>query len=572
MPVVENIMKDDAIARVILKSRELSGGSFASCGRPAKGAAMAISWSGGKDSCLLLKKALAAGFRVQALFNLIDGKELLSITPPFNMDMAALQAEAVGLPLIRQDVSGGPRKALGRLFSRLKKQGIGAIGISYIDRCGQRDCVMATAAAAGIKIFEPLCGKDRGLLLEEVLDSGIKAMIVGVDPVRIDPRLLGKFLCGSFRKYLERMKVDLCGENGEYHTIVLDCPLFKKKLEVKSFRIVEACGLRYFVIKNAVLKAKTVPAPRFPAALGKTFSVRRLDLKTNFNCNNLCLFCAQGHKRNCIAPKSLDEITGTLKRERKRGIRGVVFTGGEPTLHPDLPRAVKAARELGYTEVQVQTNARRLVYPDYCSELKDAGVTEIAPALHGSCAKTHDGLTRCAGSFVQTVKGMINAKKAGMSLVANIVVTSRNYRELPELAYMLLGLKVDHFQFAFVHPIGSAWSNRKSIVPRITDAIPYIKRGLAAGIKAGVSCCTEAIPLCLMQGYEKRIGERVVHLGPVEDADIYMDNFDPYRRESSKAKTTLCAKCVYFRYCEGPWKEYPEIYGWDEFVPVLKLP
>ncbi len=296
--------------------------------------------------------------------------------------------------------------------------------------------------------------------------------------------------------------------------------------------------------------------------------MKRIDLKIGFNCNNMCEFCAQGGKRARAGRKSLARIKADLARARRAGVTGVVFTGGEPTLHPDLPAAIRAARSMGYESVQVQTNGRRLAYYDYCLELKEAGVTEMGPSLHGSVPETHERLTRAEGSFKEVVRGIMNCRKLGLYVLTNSVVTSSNYKDLPDLARLLVHLKVDQFQFAFVHMVGTAWENKEWLTPRMSDAVPYMCRALDVGLKAGVPCFSEAVPFCLMKGYERCVAEQVIPEGPVSDADFYIESYGDYRRNEGKAKRAECRACRWFAACEGPWHEYPEMYGWDEFKPV----
>lgn len=301
-------------------------------------------------------------------------------------------------------------------------------------------------------------------------------------------------------------------------------------------------------------------------------TARRVDIKVGFQCNNLCHFCVQGDKRDRFPDRPLPRILADLRRARREGIDGVVFTGGEPTLHRGLLEAVAAARTLGFRGIQIQTNGRSAAYPDYCRRLKDAGATEFSPALHGPDAKTHDGLTRAPGSFKQTVQGVRNAVACGLSVITNSVVTSSNYRKLPALARLLVGLGVRQYQFAFIHIVGRAWENRSWIVPRKSDAMPFIRKGLDVGLRAGVRCYTEAIPYCLMKGYEGCVAERIIPDGPVVDAEETLKSFRAYRQAHGKAKRAECRRCRWDAVCEGPWKEYPEIHGWDEFVPVKGRP
>jgi len=90
----------------------------------------------------------------------------------------------------------------------------------------------------------------------------------------------------------------------------------------------------------------------------------RVDLKIGFRCNNMCAFCVQGDKRDRFGPKGIEEIETALKEGRSRGAKGVVLTGGEPTIHETFLDTLRIAKRLGYATVQVQTNGRRFCYPD----------------------------------------------------------------------------------------------------------------------------------------------------------------------------------------------------------------
>jgi hypothetical protein len=81
---------------------------------------------------------------------------------------------------------------------------------------------------------------------------------------------------------------------------------------------------------------------------------------------------------------------------------------------------------------------------------------------------------------------------------------------------------------------------------------------------------TEAIPFCLMRGFEDCIAETQIPETRVFDADLTINNYAQYRILKGKSKRSACQKCVYFSVCEGPWKEYPQLFGWEEFTPVLK--
>jgi MoaA/NifB/PqqE/SkfB family radical SAM enzyme len=296
----------------------------------------------------------------------------------------------------------------------------------------------------------------------------------------------------------------------------------------------------------------------------------KFDIKIDYQCNNHCLFCVQGRKREVLPFKDYSEIRQAIKKASQEGIRKIVLTGGEPALHPDIIKIIKLAKESSFQNIQIQSNGRMFSYLDFCKKAIEAGANEFALSLHGHTSKLHDFLTDAPGSFSQTVLGIRNLKKLGKEVITNTVITKYNYRFLPDIARLLVSLNVSQYQFAFIHITGQAEENKEQIVPRKKTIMPYIKKGLDIGIKAGKSVMTEAIPYCLMNGYEDYIAENKIPESKVHDIDFVVESFSEYRKNIGKVKGPQCSKCKYFSICEGPWKEYPELYGWSEFKPISK--
>lgn len=295
---------------------------------------------------------------------------------------------------------------------------------------------------------------------------------------------------------------------------------------------------------------------------------KRVDIKVGFRCNNNCRFCVQASKRN-FGDKTTEQIKNDLDEARKTGCEGVVFTGGEPTIRKDIFEIVSYAKTLDFKTIQIQTNGRMMAYMDFCKKLVKAGANEFSPALHGHIPELHDFLTGSAGSFVQTVHGIKNIKALDCTVVTNTVVTKPNYRHIPEIAELLVKLNVDQFQFAFIHPVGNAYKNFDSIVPRISMAAPYIQKGLQIGIDAGKVVMAEAMPYCMMKGYKNCVSERFIPPTEIRDAGFTILDYEKVRKTEGKTKFKQCRNCRYDAICEGPWKEYPERVGDVEFVAVI---
>lgn len=298
--------------------------------------------------------------------------------------------------------------------------------------------------------------------------------------------------------------------------------------------------------------------------------MKRADVKVWFACNNLCEFCVQWDKRLRYKQRTLDEIKTILDDEFKNWCLWVVFTWWEPTVHKDLVKAVEYAKKIWYLEIQIQSNWMNFENLEYCIKLIKAWVTEFSPSIHWFNQETHDELVWTPWSWKKVVKWLYNLKKLWQKVIINSVVTKKNYKEIPSLALLLAKIWVDQFQFAFVHILWSAAKNSNIIVPKKNDCLPYIKAWLDIWKKYNITCMTEAIPFCLMQGYEWAIAEyNFMPETTVVDAEYRTQSYAEYRWNEWKTKHEKCWKCIKNDICEWPWKEYPDIYWWDEFNPIL---
>jgi MoaA/NifB/PqqE/SkfB family radical SAM enzyme len=291
---------------------------------------------------------------------------------------------------------------------------------------------------------------------------------------------------------------------------------------------------------------------------------KRVDIKTGFVCNNNCRFCVQADNK-CKGNRSFEDIRGDLIDSRKR-CTGVVFTGGEVTIRNDFFDLIKIAKGLDYTEIQIQTNGRMFASLDFCKKTIESGANVFGLALHGYCAEQHDNLTKAKYSFKQTVNGIINLRKMGQIVATNTVVVKPNYLDCSKIAQLLVKLNVNQFQFAFVHPMGAAGDNFKDVVPMMSVAAPFIHRGLDVGIGARIKCVVEAMPYCLMKGYESYIVES--RIPETEIRGLKHQNIDDFLKQKQiygKSKFSQCEVCNQDKFCEGPWKEYSEKMGFSEF-------
>lgn len=298
--------------------------------------------------------------------------------------------------------------------------------------------------------------------------------------------------------------------------------------------------------------------------------MKRADIKVWFACNNHCLFCVQWDKRKKYKQRSVDEIKWYIIEEYKNWCEWLVFTWGEPTVHTWLVECVAFAKKIWYRIIQIQSNWQNFSDIEYVKSLIKAWVTEFWPSIHWFKSETHDFLVKTPWAWEKVIKWLINLKKLNQYVVINSVITKQNYKEIPLLANLLIKLWVWQFQFAFVHILWSAEKNKKDIVPLKSEIMPYVKKALDIWKKSWVICMTEAIPFCLMEWYEWAIAEyNFMPETTVVDAECRTESYLDYRWNEWKAKWPNCKKCIKNSICEWPWKEYPEIYWWNEFKTII---
>ena len=270
---------------------------------------------------------------------------------------------------------------------------------------------------------------------------------------------------------------------------------------------------------------------------------KRVDIKTGFMCNNNCLFCVQGDKKK-HGNRDKKDIFRDMEEGKKNGCNGVVLTGGEVSIRNDFFELISYAKKLDFELIQVQSNGRRFYYEKFVNDAVKAGMNEFSPAVHGHTPELHDYLTQTKGAFNQVCQAIKNVKKHGIHIISNTVVVKPNYRYLPEIANLLVSLKVDQFQFAFVHAVGSAGKNFDQMVPRVSLASPYIKKGLQVGIDNNIKVMAEAMPFCTMEGYEKYVSELYIPDTEIRSLDSYVPDFEKSRKNHGKVILLTCEEYI----------------------------
>lgn len=204
---------------------------------------VALSWSGGKDSCLALGVLIKLGIDVVCLVTTVPEEIGRTFGHGEKAEMIRLQGEALEIPVefiscTFDNYTESFVDKMNELKMSYQLDGI-AFGDLYLD--GHREWGETLAKRVGIEAIYPLWMKQGDVLsaLETFVHSGYNAVVIKVRNDVLDESWLGRLLDRSFIDDVSGIEMCPMGESGEYHTFVYDGPLFKKKIFLDESMIVK---------------------------------------------------------------------------------------------------------------------------------------------------------------------------------------------------------------------------------------------------------------------------------------------------------------------------------------------
>jgi len=195
----------------------------------------AVSWSGGKDGCFACYEALNNGYDVSYLMNFISEEHRRVRSHGIDAEIIKLQAEAVDIPLLQRATTwNGYEEAFKEAVRTLIPHHVKGVIFGDIHVQEHRDWVERVCKELGLEAVEPLWGRDPEKILFGFMDAGFEAIIVSAKLDLISREWVGHKVDRDFLIYLKENNIDLCGENGEYHTFVTYGPIFKKRVRIQK--------------------------------------------------------------------------------------------------------------------------------------------------------------------------------------------------------------------------------------------------------------------------------------------------------------------------------------------------
>lgn len=192
------------------------------------------SWSGGKDSCYAFYMAEQKGFKPTVLLNVMNEFGDRSRSHGIPKEVLIAQANAIGIPIrfFSSTWTDYEAKYIKNLKELVEEYPITHSVFGDIDIESHRTWEEKVSNSANLKAVLPLWQGNRRQLVLDMINSGIEAIIVSCNN-DLGSEFLGKSINAELVEVLENMGVDACGENGEFHTLVVNAPFFKNKIQVE---------------------------------------------------------------------------------------------------------------------------------------------------------------------------------------------------------------------------------------------------------------------------------------------------------------------------------------------------
>ncbi len=206
--------------------------------KPIKQKKFAMSYSCGKDSTLALHKMLKQGNEAVALIVVFNDNANRSFFHGADKSLLEKYEEALGIPMIIAHSTGEDyHVAMEQALILAKQQGAEFACFGDIDIAANRQWSELRCKNANLKAEFPLWQRNRAENVFELVELGYQCLIKSINNTVLPESILGKIIDQDTIKIMDEYGVDICGENGEYHTLVIDGPIFKSPLPLKKGEI-----------------------------------------------------------------------------------------------------------------------------------------------------------------------------------------------------------------------------------------------------------------------------------------------------------------------------------------------
>ncbi len=289
-------------------------------------------------------------------------------------------------------------------------------------------------------------------------------------------------------------------------------------------------------------------------------------IQVNRHCNNACHFCSNpSNGQNISYSTGVELIDDFISRQ----YRGIIFTGGEPTLSPDLPRWIAYVKEK-WIESRIISNGMMTANFAYMRKLSDAWLELVHFSVYSYNPKIHDFLTDTPGSWKKLMHSIQNALSLWVRVQINTAINHYNQSHLDITTKFLV------WQFPLLRHF--VWNNLDPMIMRKSEValstIPDfsifelpLRRALQYLEGTWRTFRVERVPLCYMRGFEYASTETRKIIKQEERIIHFLDERKVSEQPSEwffHDKSIVCDSCDLNDICGGIWFAQPAHAFWED--------
>ena len=219
---------------------------------------VAVLATGGKDSALALYRVLKMGYEVKCLACMIPMREDSWMFHYPNIRLVDLFADAVGIPLVKAETLAVKEREVEDLKRLIQGLYVDAVVSGAIASTYQKSRIEKMCEQLRLKCIAPLWHENPLNILKEIVDLKFDVIVTGVYAYGFDKEWLGRKIDDATIEALIELSrhygVSLVGEGGEYETLVIDAPFFKRRIKIVEAEKIWKNQSGYFLITKAKLE------------------------------------------------------------------------------------------------------------------------------------------------------------------------------------------------------------------------------------------------------------------------------------------------------------------------------
>lgn len=304
-------------------------------------------------------------------------------------------------------------------------------------------------------------------------------------------------------------------------------------------------------------------------------------------CNNKCRFCMSSNPELWdIKFVDFEKLKLKLINYYNDWYRSVWFLWWDVSIYPKIEDLFLLCKNLWFIEIHAITNGMSFSSYDFAEKVVLAWLTRINISVHSHLSIIEDYLTQIPNWLNKKIQAIKNFKdlfyKGFLSsdVSINIVLNQKNYMTIVEtVLFFYKNLWIKDIRINFIWLDDMIKKNWDDLKVSYTDFLPFLKKLIYISLKENIRITFDTIPPCMFfkvdnKNYkiiiERFLWENLDHITEI-DWTNNNTNFNWQEKKKNLLKTQFpqCIKCTYKSVCQWVWKEYEEIYWWEEFSPII---